>query len=187
MAQFLDFQTNWIDLVIVGLVVAGLIFGLSQGLVRQVLTLSALYVSAVLALQYHPLVARLAGQMWPQTDPSSRQMFGLALVFAFSFLVLNLLSYYLYEETHLSTMAFIDRGGGALGGVIIGWALSAIVVNFLGLSFRFVWGGWETFEIAAQTQFNESVLVPILYSHMPALYDAMRIWLPPGLPSPFLV
>ena len=187
MTQFLDFQTNSIDLVIVALLGAGLLLGLSQGLLRQILFLGGLYVSSILALQYHPLAAKLASMMWPQTDPWSQTTFGLALIFLISFLVMGVLSYTLYQETHLSSIWIADRGGGALAGLITGWAFAIIVVNLLDLSFRFVWGGWETLELLAQTQFNESVLVPILNSQMPLLIDAIRFWLPQGLPLPLLV
>lgn len=187
MEAYLDVLGNWIDLFVLALVVAGFILGLSQGLVRQGFTLFSLYVSAILALQYYSPVANYAQGLWPQTDPWSRMTLGMATIFIAAFVVLNLVSYSIYQETRLSSIALLDHGGGALAGALEGWILAAIAVNLLGLSFRFVWGGWEDIEAVTQAQFNDAALVPALYAQLPMLFNTVRPWLPAGLPVPFFI
>ncbi len=185
--MYLEVFDNWVDLAILAVIIVGTLYGLSQGLVRQAFILGSLYISSVLALQYYAPVSNWAAKLWPYTEESSRTTFGMVIVFVFSFLILNLVSYFLYEETRLPSMAVVDQGGGALAGAVGGWILAAIIVNLLGLSFRFAWGGWETLEGATQFHFNSSVFVPMLYSQMPALLETVRPWLPTGLQVPFII
>ncbi|MBI5955444.1 MAG: CvpA family protein, partial [Chloroflexi bacterium] len=49
---------NWLDVLIVALLVLGVAVGFFQGLVRQLLGLLTFYISLVLATQYHLVVTR---------------------------------------------------------------------------------------------------------------------------------
>ncbi len=183
MSQFGGF--NWLDGLLVVLLFSSLLIGYTQGLLRQLIGLAALYVAAILGAQYHVLLG--GGFRMLLTNVPSRLVNGLAFftIVIFVTVLVTALALDAYHSLRPSLPAVIDHLGGgvvSLLTVVLAITLFLPVLSFTALEM------WPTMEPARQfvnSGLNASKLLAIFVSLKPLLLSTLSPWLPGGLPSIF--
>lgn len=180
------FTVNVVDLVLAAVLILGLLVGMAQGLIRQMLIMLASYMALIVAAQYYPHIGRSLGP-WIGGDSASRGIIALVSTFGVMAAILNWLTYYVYRQTSLPSLAWGDRVAGAGLGLIWGWALAGLGLVIVNFATSLPWQAWEPDRVAFTTLLSRSTLAPFVTGLLPHLFSTMRPWLPLGLPAPFVL
>ncbi len=176
---------NWLDVLLVMLLFVAMFVGYAQGVMRQIINLAALYVAAILAAQYHLLVA--AGIRSILVDLPSRFVNGFAF-FVIVIVVTSIVGWLAtdaYQSMRLNIFPVVDHLGGgvvALFTTIVAITLVLPVLSFTSLEV------WPTAEPARQFIHEgliTSNMLQVFESLKPYMLGALGPWLPGGLPSIF--
>ncbi|MBI2836533.1 MAG: CvpA family protein [Chloroflexi bacterium] len=124
---------NWLDIVIIVLLVASIFGGVQNGLIKSALSLAGLIVGITLAGRYYGALAeRLA--FIPQDQLAKIVAF--AIILGAVMLLAVLIGFLLTSFISSLTLGWMNRVGGAAFGLIVGaisiGAILAIWVKFLG-------------------------------------------------------
>jgi uncharacterized membrane protein required for colicin V production len=179
-------SVSTVDLMLAIVLAAGVVVGLRQGLIRQVLALLAFYLSLVLAAQYYPHVSRTLGDMFGG-DQTARSAISLAVLFVVLAVILNWLIYYIYRDTALPNFPVGDRLAGAWLGLAWSWVLAGVALTIVNFALSISWQAWEPDRLAVVDMLRQSDLAPLVTGPLPMLYRTLRPWLPMGLPAPFVL
>ena len=157
---------NWLDIVIIVVIVISAFGGLKNGLIRAVLSLAGLIVGVVLAGRYYmPLSEQLA--FIPQDNIA--RIVAFAIILIGMMIVAGLLASLLTWTVSAVMLGWVNRIGGAVFGLVFGaifcGAILAIWVKFLG----------------AQSIIIESAMAnmllgffPVVLALLPDEFDAVR-------------
>ena len=118
-------ELSWFDLVIIGLLAAGVFVGFTQGMIRYVLNAVAVIVAFVLASQLKDPIFDLL-RFWGAFTPAGREL----LIFWVLFAGFTIAGWFviraLYRRTRLPIVRQLDEIGGAIFGLIF----VALVLTF---------------------------------------------------------
>ena len=150
-------ELSWVDLVIIGVLAAGVFAGFTQGMIRYVLNAVAVIVAFVLASQLKEPVVDLLG-FWRAFTPEGRELLIFVLLF-FGFVIAGFFVIRaLYHRTRLPVIRQLDELGGAIFGLIF----AALVLTFQLVVFdSFFRSGGETGGWVASYygSLNDSVII----------------------------
>ena len=150
-------RLSWVDLVIIGILAAGVFAGFTQGMIRYVLNAVAVIVAFVLASQLKEPVVDLLG-FWRAFTLEGRELLIFALLF-FGFVIAGFFVIRaLYHRTRLPVVRQLDELGGAIFGLIF----AALVLTFQLVVFdSFFRSGGETGGWVASYygSLNDSVII----------------------------
>ena len=150
-------RLSWVDLVIIGILAAGVFAGFTQGMIRYVLNAVAVIVAFVLASQLKGPVVDLLG-FWRAFTPEGRELLIFVLLF-FGFVIAGFFVIRaLYHRTRLPVVRQLDELGGAIFGLIF----AALVLTFQLVVFdSFFRSGGETGGWVASYygSLNDSVII----------------------------
>lgn len=177
---------NWLDYVLILLMIAGVMIGYKQGLLRQVLNLGSMYLAAILAAQYFHMLANFFRANLVTTPGA---LLNATAFFAIMLAVtglLNFLTYDAYKNTKLTLFPVLDRFGGMLLGLIAAWILISLAVNALSLATATqYWSTAEAFRQMLKSGIVQSTISTATAATLPGILGAIAPWLPAGLPSIF--
>ena len=133
-------RLSWFDLVIIGILAAGVFAGFTQGMIRYVLNGLAVIVAFVLAAQLKGPIVDLLG-FWRAFTPEGRELLLFVILF-FGFVIAGFFVVRaLYHRTRLPIVKQLDEIGGAIFGLLF----VALVLTFQLLVFdSFFRAGGET-------------------------------------------
>jgi len=178
---------NWFDLVLILLLLVGMSVGYSQGMVRQVIGLAALYISFVIATQFFQGASRIFSDLVnepPTTLTNAVSFFG---IFFLILAVVNFLGIDAYKMTRIRLVPILDHIGGMLLGVVSMWIILTIATNVT--IFAVNTQGWtgnaEGFRLLLKTGLDNSRISEITVSTLPVIVATIRPWLPSGIPALF--
>jgi uncharacterized membrane protein required for colicin V production len=159
-------ELSWLDLVIIGVLAAGVFVGFTQGAIRYALNSVAVIVSFVLAAQLQGPIYDLL-RFWDAFSPAGRQL----LIFMLLFVVFVVASWFgiraLYRRTHLPIPKTLDEILGAVLGML--WVSLIIVFHLVILDSFFLGegqaGGWlaayyDAMSGSVLVQFLRDILLP---------------------------
>lgn len=110
-------RLGWVDLVIIGVLAAGVFAGFTQGMIRYLLNAIAVIVSFILAAQLKGPIHDLLG-FWTAFTPEGREL----LIFAILFFAFVIGGWFviraLYRRTSLPILRQLDELGGAIFGLL---------------------------------------------------------------------
>lgn len=177
---------NWLDILIFFLIIMSMAVGFAQGLLRQVIGLAALYIGAILGAQYYTVIGDIIRTLSLQTS-SNRFLnaFSFFVILIFVTSVINWLAYDAYRSTRIRLVPLIDQLGGTLLGLATMMILLSIVLPVISFSTSEPWPWSETARQFILDGLGTSHLLPIFDNFKPLLLNALRPWLPSGLPSLF--
>lgn len=177
---------NWLDFVLIMLLLIGMATGYAQGMLRQVIGLAALYVGAVVATQYFQVVSRTATGVLRTTPDQLTNAVAFFVILLVVVAVINFLAFDAYRVTRLHIFPLLDHMGGMVIGLVSMWIIISLVVNVLmfatGAS---SWADIENARLVLRNGLVTSVMVPVSGSTLPLIISSIRPWLPGGMPAIF--
>lgn len=177
---------NWLDFVMIFMLLVGMALGYAQGLIRQVIGFAAVYIALVIATQFFvPLTQVIASVTLypPNTLTNALSFFAIALV---AILVLNLLGQDAYKQLRFKLPAFIDHLAGIVLGVASMWIVLTVVVNVLTFASNTqAWGTADPYRLILVNGLTYSRIAKETASTLPMIVATIRPWLPAGLPAIF--
>jgi uncharacterized membrane protein required for colicin V production len=159
-------ELSWLDLVIIGVLAAGVFVGFTQGAIRYALNSVAVVVSFVLAAQLQGPIFDLL-RFWDAFSPEGRRL----LIFMLLFVAFVVASWFgvraLYRRTQLPIPKALDEILGAVLGML--WVALIIVFHLVILDSFFLGdgqaGGWlaayyDAMSSSLLVQFLRDILLP---------------------------
>ncbi|RKX17815.1 MAG: hypothetical protein DRP51_10230 [Candidatus Zixiibacteriota bacterium] len=152
---------NWVDIVLLILLVAALIVGSKKGLIRELMALLVLTTAVILSINYIDLIAvkvyeQLGG------SPLVTAIISFVLLLAFIYAIFKLLAILFYKFADMQKLGRKDQLGGALVGFVRGWVIISFCVFLV-----FLMPMPERFYI----DFEKSFLGPTFAKTIPVLYE----------------
>lgn len=156
---------NWLDIVIVVVVVIPVFIGLKQGVIKAALSLAGLIVSIVLASNFYEPLAKVLGFI---SNPDVANIVAFILIFVVVMAIATLLARLLKFIASVTMLGWIDHIGGAIFGFLMGaifWsALLAVWVKFFGT-------GLVTESFLAEALLDK---FPLILGLLPSEFDVIR-------------
>jgi membrane protein required for colicin V production len=153
---------NWIDVVLLILLVAAIIIGSKKGLVRELMALAVLTASVIVSVNYIDVIAtkvysKVGG------SPLVTAVLSFVILLAIIYAVFKLLGIVFYKIANLQKLGKKDQVGGAFVGAIRGW----LIISFL-VFLVFLVPMPEKFYL----DFDNSFLGGTFAKTLPALYES---------------
>lgn len=127
MSDLIDIEIlNSLDLLLIGILLGSLVWGLFRGLVREVLALSSWILAGWLTWRYG---ATLGDYLiaWLSSERLSHFV-GLGAVFIGSLVVFTLISRMAYKQFRITGLTAMNRGLGAIFGIVRGVVVSTLLL-----------------------------------------------------------
>jgi len=125
---------NWLDIVILVLIVVPTVMGLKTGIIKILFTVVGMIVGVVLAGRFSE---SLGGALTFISDPGWAKIAAFAIILIVVMIIASVLATVLKNVTSLVLLGWVNRLGGAVLGFILGaifcGALLTMWVNFLGI------------------------------------------------------
>ncbi len=176
---------NWFDGLLVVALIAGMVIGYAQGLVRQLIGLAALYIGAILGAQYYTVISRFIH--WPFPDAPDR--FANSLGFFFILIVVTSVVSWLildtYKNTKLNLVPLVDTLGGSLLGLVTAVIVIELVVPVIIFGTLEPWPWAEPTRYLIANGLTTSKLLDAFERLKPTLLNVLGPWMPNGIPSIF--
>ncbi|MCP4706673.1 MAG: CvpA family protein [candidate division Zixibacteria bacterium] len=152
---------NWVDIVLLILLVASLVVGSKKGLIRELMALLVLTTAVILSVNYIDLIAvkvyeQLGG------SPLVTAIISFVLLLAFIYAIFKLMAIMFYKFANMQKLGKKDQLGGALVGFVRGWVVISFCVFVV-----FLMPMPERFYL----DFEESFLGPTFAKTLPVLYE----------------
>lgn len=178
---FLPSWLNPLDVIIGFALLAGVAWGFIRGLVRMILSLVVLYVATILAMTFYD---ELGGWFGYVTGYNLSDSANETIAFLFILIVTAVLMTFVlsrtYKDTELPGVRQIDQ----LGGLVVGFFLTAIWIGLAIIALAFVLKapveGAGAFRQNVMNYFRTSNLIPIFYRFLPVAFATLKPWMPKG-------
>jgi uncharacterized membrane protein required for colicin V production len=178
--------TDWLDYVLLIVLLTGLTVGYVQGLLRQVINLAAMYLGAILAAQYSHLLGNILKAQLVTTPGTLLSAAAFFIVLFGVTALLNFLTFDAYRHTRLALFPLLDRAGGMLLGLIASWILVTLAISILNASTSTqYWLSAEHIRQVLREGIRGSQIAAVTESTLPTILAAIAPWLPSGLPAIF--
>jgi membrane protein required for colicin V production len=153
---------NWIDVVLLILLVAAIIIGSKKGLVRELMALAVLTASVIVSVNYIDVIAtkvysKVGG------SPLVTAVLSFVILLGIIYAIFKLLGLIFYKIANLQKLGKKDQVGGAFVGAIRGW----LIISFL-VFLVFLVPMPEKFYL----DFDDSFLGGTFAKTLPALYES---------------
>jgi uncharacterized membrane protein required for colicin V production len=172
---------NPLDVIIILALLAGTAWGFVRGLIRMSMNLVVLYIAAVLAMTFYDefgaWLKRLSNATLADTSYEAIAFIFILLVTA---VVLIFVLNRTYKDTELPGVRQIDQ----LGGLVIGFLLTAVWIGLaliaIAFTLRVQIEGGEVAVGTVATYFRSSNLIPVFYRFLPVAFTTLKPWMPRG-------
>ena len=180
---------NWLDAVIILALIAGMFVGFWQGIVRQAVTLVALYAASVLSTRLYPNVSTLIISLSNNMVPTVADV----VAFFILLFVIGLVAVFLIMDTLRKVTERPPGAASHVGGGICGLIGTTIFILFIlvGINFATL-SPWPASSEGVRQLLVEahqsSNLVPVFRQLNPIVMQSIRFWggnLPPMFASDF--
>jgi uncharacterized membrane protein required for colicin V production len=156
---------NYVDYVLLALLVVAMIFGSRRGVVRESMGVIAFMVGLIFATHYIDwLAVGLTKRM--ALSPVLVSFVGFVVLVVAVFLVFRLLALLFYRVASVSSLGKADHVGGALAGLLRGW----LMLGFLLFLMLYLPLPQSTLDAV-----DDSFLAPGMQRTVPMLYEASAV------------
>ena len=153
---------NWVDYVLMALLVVAMIFGTRRGVIRESMGLVAFMGGIVFATHYIDWLAyALTRRM--TLSPVLVSFVGFLVLVVFAFLIFRILALIFYRVASVGKLGKVDHLGGALAGLLRGWLMLGFLL-FLML--------YLPLPQSTMVAVDDSFLAPGMRGSVPFLYEA---------------
>ncbi len=117
---------NWIDIVLLVLLVVAVIVGSKKGLIREIIALVILTATVIVSINYIDIIAE---KIYAQIggSPLVTAIISFVVLLAIVYAIFKILGMLFYRVANLQKLGKKDQLGGALVGALRGW----IIISFL--------------------------------------------------------
>lgn len=160
---------NWLDIVIVAILVIPTLIGSSRGLIKTIFPLAGVILSVFLAGQYYGSLASWLSS-WLES-PSQAKIVAFAFILVAVIVVATILSSILHRFLRMFLLGWVDKLGGAIFGLAIGGVISGALVTIIA---KFFFSGMEAVirDSSLATFFLDHF--PFVLYLLPEEFDAVR-------------
>lgn len=156
---------NWVDYVLLALLVVAMIFGTRRGVIRESMGLIAFGCGIIFATHYidwlaYALTRRMA------ISPVLVSFIGFLVLVVFVFLIFRLLALIFYRVASVGKLGKVDHLGGALAGLLRGWLMLGFLL-FLML--------YLPLPQSTMIAVDDSFLAPGMRGSVPFLYESSSV------------
>jgi uncharacterized membrane protein required for colicin V production len=176
---------NWLDFLIFFLIIASMAVGFATGLLRQVISLAALYIASILGAQYYTVVSGWISRFSLQSGNRFQDAFAFLVIVIVVSSIINWLAFDAYRSTRIRLVPLVDQLGGAILGLVTMVITISLVLPVIAFATGEPWPWSEPTRQLVMTGMQTSRVLPIFEQLKPLLLSALRPWLPAGLPSIF--
>ncbi len=187
-------QLNWMDFAFILLLLAGMLIGYAQGLLRQIITLAALYLGAIVGAQYFRFLANAFKPLLPTTPGTVLNMVAFFIILFVVMIILMLLGRDAFN-IKLKLIPWFNHLCGMVLGLVTIWIILTLVANILTFTVNVPWDlqtqdaqAWKQADQMRQTLrdgLDGSLFVDYTKYTFPAIISAIKPWLPAGMPALF--
>jgi membrane protein required for colicin V production len=118
---------NWIDIILLILLVAAVIVGSKKGLIREITALAILAAAVIISVNYIDIIAeKIYSQLGG--SPLVTAILSFVILLAIIYAIFKLLAMLFYRVANLQKLGRKDQLGGALVGAIRGWMIISFLV-----------------------------------------------------------
>lgn len=161
---------NWVDLVVLLLVIGGAAYGAKRGLIREVMSVLGIVVGIVLAIHHHDAVAMtFLSKM--KASPLFVSFLSFLIVLGVSYLGFKILGFALARAASVNQLGNADKVGGAIVGATKAW----IIVGFIFLLLFYL-----PLPDSMLKAVDSSFIAPAMLGTMPVLYEGTKMFHPSG-------
>ena len=157
---------NWLDIVIIAVVVITTFWGLRIGIIKAVLSLAGLIVGVILAGHYY---VSLSQQLAFIPQASIAKIVAFAIILVVVMVIASVLAWLLKWAASVVMLGWVNRTGGAVFGLVLGAifcsALLATWVKFFGIAGATAQSGLVTILLDR---------FPMVLALLPDEFDAVR-------------
>ena len=157
---------NWLDIIILILVVVATVIGLKIGLIKALLSLAGVVVGVILAGRYYSGVAE---HLTFISQPSIAKIAAFAIILIVVMIIAAVLASLIKWAISAMMLGWVNRLGGAVFGLVLGMifcgALLTIWVKYVGIS------GLVHESALADLLLNS---FPLVLALLPAEFDSIR-------------
>ncbi|MCK4273501.1 MAG: CvpA family protein [Dehalococcoidales bacterium] len=157
---------NWLDIVILVLIVVPTLIGLKIGIIKALFTIAGMIVGVVLAGRFSE---SLGGVLTFISDPGWARIAAFAIILIAVMVIASVLAAVLKKVVSVVLLGWVNRLGGAVLGFVLGAvfcsALLSMWVNFLGIG--------DTVSDSALANFLLGSF-PFVLALLPAEFDSVR-------------
>ena len=152
---------NWVDIVLLILLVAAVIIGSKKGLIRELMALAVLAATVIVTINYIDIIAT---KIYEQLggSPLITAILSFIILLAFIYAVFKILGILFFKVANLQSLGKKDQLGGALVGALRGW----LIISFLCFMI-FLLPMPDKFYV----EFDNSFLGPSFARTLPIIYE----------------
>lgn len=176
---------NWIDFIILLVLLTFMGLGFMQGLIRRSVGLLALYFGLVVATQYYRLLSNWLATLLRSRSTAVTESLVFVSILSLVAVAINWSFYLSYRDTRLGFLEIADRLGGMGLGLISGYVGISVALVTLRFMTQHPWPAWNYIRLGVIRGFGNSMLVPLFLNTLPTIYRTLTPWLPGGLPTIF--
>ena len=121
---------NWIDFVLIGLLLVAIIIGARRGLFSGLMGIIGLFCGVIFSINYSDqITAKFLSHMRVSTVAIVFMAF--IVVFVMAYVGIKLLGYLFYKFASLKPLGNADKVGGAIMGIFQGWIVLGVILFLL--------------------------------------------------------
>lgn len=158
---------NWIDGILIALLLAMVIIGSKKGLIRELMAFVVFFAAIIFSITY---IDNFAVWVYEQLggSPLVSAFLSFLILLAVSYAVFKLLGILFYKVAHIKTSGKRDQMGGALVGFLRGW-LAVSFLTFLVFLLPMPDGFYTSFD---NSFFGSTVVrtIPLVYDNTKAIH-----------------
>ncbi len=163
---------NWVDIVLVALLLAAIVIGSRRGLFSGIMGMLGLTGGILFSISYmEQITAKFLSHM--RVSPVMVVFMGFIVVFVLVYVSIKLFGYFFYKFASLKPLGNLDKVGGGIMGIFQGWIVLGVflfLLIFLPLPDSFV------------AKIDSSFFAPGMRGAVPMIYDETA-FLHPQSPS----
>lgn len=175
----------WFDTLLILLIVSSMLAGFADGFVLQAVNLLGLYFGLAVAAAYQARISRILEGILGPTDALIRDSVIFFLIVVGVWSLIGVGSRFAFEAGRLRTGQTIDRLGGLVLGLVMGFALAVVAILILGFLTSVPWPDYDGLRLFLVGGLNASLLRPVLLSFMPLVVQLIEPWVTGYLPPIF--
>lgn len=177
---------NWVDFILILLLLVGMAIGYAQGILREFVGLIAIYIGLVVATQFFVPLSQTFSSVTKNPPNTLGNAIAFFIILFVVMSIINFIAKDAYRAMRIRTLPGIDHLGGMILGVISMWILVTVFVNVMTFAMTTqAWGSAEGYRLILEAGLTNSRVAELTTSTLPVIVMTIRPWMPGGLPAIF--